>query len=131
MKKINGDIYVSPAILYILRVTISEYHNDSDEGRQHVCDRYEDLRFGADPKLLQAKADELVRLMARSGSARNDKKIREIWPGYDGATAAISVVAIKSDMMDSDLWLGIQDIAHVNACFTAAAAGTLTPITKE
>jgi hypothetical protein len=81
--------------LYVLRVTIAEYYDDPDDGKQHVCDRYDDIRYSFDRGRLDDLANDLLqRLDTRLWSERWRNKIRAIWPGYDDDVEVTTVTVV-------------------------------------
>lgn len=70
--------------LFVLRVIIEQYFDDSDNGDCYVCDRFEDIRYSVYRHELHNAAERLAWLLAVTPrSAKLTKEIREIWPRYD------------------------------------------------
>lgn len=81
--------------LYVLRVAIAEYYPRRGHRKQHVCDRYDDIRYSAHSSILEELAIDLrKKLGTRLWSDGWRKKIRAIWPGYDDDAAVKSVTVV-------------------------------------
>lgn len=107
--------------LFVLRVIIEQYFDDSDNGDCYVCDRFADIRYSVYRHELHNAAERLAWLLAvKPRSAKLTKEIREIWPCYDNEPSKdikVEIVAIDTAMLSNSLWSGIESVIAIDKVF--------------